>query len=160
MFKYCCIPVKVLCNFTEQCSSWEASSYLGRQEIPDTFWNVKVHYCIHKSPPLANILGQTILLRVTLLFRSVLMFSSHLMKVQCINFWFSGKMKINYSVHWVILYIHQRKGAPHKKKLSVNRVKWDIKNITTHNFYKTCKRKTPIIFKHYFNIFLLTCVIL
>ena len=49
---------------------------------------------------------------------------------------------------------------PTKKQLSINRVKWEIKNIATHNFYKTAQQKTPIMFKHCFNMFLLTYVIL
>jgi hypothetical protein len=31
-------------------------------------------------------------------------------------------------------------------------MKWEINNITTHNFYKTVTQKSPILFKHYFII--------
>jgi hypothetical protein len=68
-----------------------------------------------------------------------------------------GKMKIPfYSVHWLILHIHQRKEASWEKKFSINRVKWYINNIATYNFYNTAQQKTPIIIKHYFNTFLST----
>jgi hypothetical protein len=40
----------------EQKSSWEAENCLAAQEIPCFLWNQKVHYCVHKSPPLFLIL--------------------------------------------------------------------------------------------------------
>jgi len=47
-----------------------------------------------------------------------------------------------------------------KKQLSINRVKRKINKIATCNFYITAQQKTPIIIKHYFNMFLLTYIIL
>jgi hypothetical protein len=50
-----------------------------------------------------------------------------------------GKMKIHfYSIHWIIMHIHQRREAPPKKHLSTKGVKWNI--ITIHNFYKTAQK--------------------
>ena len=40
-----------LINSTEQNPSWEASSSLANQEIPQIVWNLMIHYRVYKSPP-------------------------------------------------------------------------------------------------------------
>jgi hypothetical protein len=55
-------------NSLEQSHSWKANSHSGGREIPPLLGNMKVHYHVHKSPPLVHILIQMNIAHVVTLF--------------------------------------------------------------------------------------------
>jgi hypothetical protein len=56
----CSSGFKDIHSLMELNSSWEAANSAATQERPSILWNPKVHYRLHKSPPLIPILSHII----------------------------------------------------------------------------------------------------
>jgi hypothetical protein len=57
LLNFCLINTLMITNFMEQ-SSLGSNSHSDSQQMPHILWNLKAHYHVHRSLPLACILSQ------------------------------------------------------------------------------------------------------
>jgi hypothetical protein len=82
MCMYCYLKNKIIIIITNSTTSW-SWALLEKlpivQLLPSIVWNLRVHHCVHKCPPLVPILSQTDPVHTTPSYiRSILILSTHL----------------------------------------------------------------------------------
>jgi hypothetical protein len=82
-----CLRTNELTDFMELSPSWEAASCATIQELPSILWNPKVHYRVHKIPPLVPIFSQIILVQTTPSYRSKVHFNIIHPPMSWISYW-------------------------------------------------------------------------
>jgi hypothetical protein len=93
-------------NSMELSPSWEVTSCAAIQELPSILWNPKVHYRVHKSPPLFPILRQINPVHITpsYLYKIHLILSTHL-RLGLLPSGFPTKILYTFSAPHILLHL-------------------------------------------------------
>jgi hypothetical protein len=143
--------------------SWEATNCATTQKLPNILWNPKVHYSVHKSPPLIPILNQINPVHTTPSDLSILTLSTYLRLGFLSGLFLSGFPTNNlYAFLFSPFLLH---ALPNSFSLSVQRLviqstwRWPYKVETwcRRNNDNTRQRNAAPVYEHYKKLHLQNC---